>query len=338
MRNLSNGLYNIIDNEGINESIRNVLDSKNNYYTYASPKGLKELREQICNFINEDNEFKSNYSNMIITSCGQQSLNLISYALLEEGDTILIEEPTYFGAIDVFKKRKLNIVGIEITKKGINLEELEEKIKRYKPKMICVVPTFNNPTGYVWEDNLRKDFLAIINKYNMWIVEDDPYSLINFTNKKYHSLYDLNKGEKVIYLGTFSKYISPSINVGYILCNNDIMINKLYEYKDSFDLCTSLFIQYVILDYLKNNNLRNIIKNKIKLYKRQYELAKEYLNSLYKDKIISYTDMKGGLFFLVYFKDKINDCNLNDCKKFYIDSSKGEKIVRINICSIEKEI
>ena len=84
----------------------------------------------------------------------------------------------------------------------------------------------------------------------MLVIEDDPYSLINFTNVEYKSLYELNKGRNIVYLGTFSKYISPSINIGYIL-SNSTLIDKLYLYKESFDLNTSMFNQIVILDYLK---------------------------------------------------------------------------------------
>ena len=231
MKNKSLGLYNIIDTEGINKSINNVLSSGVNFNTYTSPKGLKELRIEISNFLVSVWNYNVNYKDMLITTGSQQSINLIAYSLLNEGDTVLIEQPTYFGAINTFKNRKVNLIGMDLTEDGIDLNVLEDSIIKYHPKLIYVTPTFNNPTGYSWSNAYRKKFLEIINKYNVLVLEDDPYSLINFTNIKYKSLYELNNGRNVIYLGTFSKYISPSINVGYIL-SNKILLETIYYFKE----------------------------------------------------------------------------------------------------------
>ncbi len=334
MKNMSKGLYNIIDKDGINKSIKNVLKSKIDFNTYATPKGLRELREEICNILNEDDKYKISYKDMIITSGSQQSLNLIIYSLLNSGDIVLIEQPTYYGAIEVFKKRKINLVGIDLTNDGLDLEELEKKIKKYKPKMIYCVPSFNNPTGYVWSNNYRKKFLNIINKYKILVIEDDPYSLINYTNKKYKSLYVLNEGRNVIYLGTFSKYISPSISVGYIATSQDRM-KLIYEFKESFDLCTSLFIQYVVLDYLKNNDIKEIVESKIDKYKELKKKMIRYILREYKDKIVSYSNLKGGLFFLVKFKDNVDENVFDNGNMFYINEGHLNE-ARINICSFLK--
>ena len=324
--NKSLGIYNIIDNEGINRSIKNVINSNVNFNTYTSPKGLKELRIEISNFLHRLWNYMIEPSNMLITTGSQQSIKIISDAILKDGDTIIIEEPTYYGALEVFKEKNINLYGVNIKEDGIDLEELEKKIIKYNPKLIYVVPTFNNPTGYSWSNKVRKKFLKIINKYNILVIEDDPYNLINFTNNKYKSLYHLNNGKNIIYLGTFSKVISPSINVGYIISNlNDI----LYSYKRASDLCTSLFSQYVVLDYLKNNKLEDVIKEKIVTYK---QLLKKSIKDLNKDEIEYYTKPKGGLFYLVKLKDNVNtDCI--DCNKYYIDNEQ-KNITRINICAI----
>lgn len=306
MKNKSLGLYNIIDAEGINKSINNVLSNGINFNTYTSPKGLKELRIEISNFLNEIWNYNVNYKDMLITTGSQQSINLISYALLNEGDTVLIEQPTYFGAIKAFKNRKVNLIGLDLTENGIDLNILENKIIKYKPKLIYVTPTFNNPTGYSWSNSYRRKFLEVVNKYNVLVLEDDPYSLINFTNIKYKSLYELNNGKNIIYLGTFSKYISPSINVGYILSNNNLL-EIIYSFKESFDLCTSLFNQLVILDYLQNNNIKKIVDNKILIYKKLLAEVTYYINQNYSESIISSSKIKGGLFIHLKFKDKIDN-------------------------------
>ena len=320
--NKSLGIYNLIDNNGINKSIKNVIDSNIDFNTYATPKGLKELRVEISSFLYSLWNYKANYKDMIITTGSQQSINIITDYLIKEDDVILIEEPTYYGAIDVFKKKKAKLVSFTIS-------ELENIIKKYSPKLIYVIPTFNNPTGYSWTSKERKEFLKIINKYNITVLEDDPYSLINFTNNNYKSLYTLNKGKNIIYLGTFSKIISPSINVGYIISN---LTDTLYEYKKTSDLCTSLFNQYVVLDYLRNNNLTKVIKEKIIIYKRLLQESINALNDTYKDKIDSYTYPSGGLFYLVKFKDRFNKEEFEEANNYYINGNHSNE-ARINICS-----
>ncbi len=331
MKNKSLGLYNIIDSDGINRSINNVLSSGIDFNTYGSPKGLKELRIMISTFLNNIWNYKVNYKDILISTGSQQSINLIAYSLLNEGDTILIEQPTYFGAINTFKNRKINLVGLDLTEDGFDLKELENKIIKYNPKLIYVVPTFNNPTGYSWSNNYRKKFLKIINKYNVLVIEDDPYSLINFTNNKYKSLYELNNGKNIIYLGTFSKYISPSINIGYIITNE--YLNKIYSFKESFDLCTSLFTQLVILNYLQNNDIQKIINNKILTYKKLLKLNLIELKNKYSHDIKLYTKSKGGLFFLIKFNKQVNNNIFENGNNYYINGDHSDES-RVNICSL----
>lgn len=327
--NKSLGIYNIIDDKLIEKSINNVLNSNIDYNTYTTPKGLKELRIEIINFLNDIWNYKVSYNNMIITNGSQQSLNILSNILLHSGDTIFIEQPTYSGTIKVFKNKDINIVGINLLEDGIDLIGLEEKIKKYKPKLIYVTPTFNNPTGYSWSNSKRLEFLKIINKYNILVIEDDPYSLINFTNENFNTLYKLNKGKNIIYLGTFSKYISPSINVGYIL--SDTYINELYKEKELNDLCTSTFIQLVILDYLKNNNIKELTNKKIPKYKKLYNKTIKYL----KENNIEYSSSKGGLFIHLKFNNKIDNDIFENGNEYYIDNNHDNES-RINICSIDK--
>lgn len=327
--NKSLGIYNIFDNKGINRSIENVLKGNINFNTYTIPKGLKELRIEISKFLYRIWNYEVDYNNMLITTGSQQSINIISSSLINDGDVVLIEQPTYFGAIEVLKKRNIKLIGIDLQEDGFNLVELEQKIIKYSPKLIYVVPTFNNPTGYSWTDKNRKKFLQIINKYNILVLEDDPYSLINFSRSEYKSLYNLNKGRNIIYLGTFSKLISPSINVGYVLFDK---INLLYSYKKSFDLCTSAFSQYVVLDYLRNNRLEKIIDKKIVVYKKALKKSIKELTEDNNNQIVFISNIKGGIFYLVKFKNKVNTEHFENGSNYYIDGNHANT-TRINICS-----
>lgn len=327
--NKSLGIYNLIDSDEINESIKRVVDSNVNFNTYVSPKGLKDLRIKIADFIKNTWDYQGSYKDIMITSGSQQSINLIAYSLFNDDDVILVEQPTYFGAIDVFKKRNIKLVGIDLYDDGFDLKELDEKIMKYRPKAIYVTPTFNNPTGYAWSNEAREDFLNIINKYDVLVIEDDPYSLINYTDYKYRTLYEMNKGKNIIYLGTFSKLISPAINVGYIVCDNENM-NYLYSYKNSFDLCTSAFLQYIVLDFLTNNDLSKLIDLKKRVYKKLLKESVEKISS--NSKVISYTKSKGGLFYKVNLLDNVNEEEYESLGGYYIDGD-HKKETRINICS-----
>lgn len=329
--NKSIGIYNLIDRDGINKSIRNVVSNNIDFNTYVTPKGLNCLRAKIAEFINKIWEYNVNCKDMLTTSGSQQSINLIAYSMLKEGDTVLIEQPTYFGAIDVFKNKKVNLVGIDLEEDGLDLKMLEKNIIKYSPKLIYVTPTFNNPTGYAWSNENRKEFLEIVNKYNVIVLEDDPYSLINFTNNKYESLYKLNNGNNIIYLGTFSKLISPSVNVGYIIANNKI-INAIYSFKESFDLCTNVLLQYVVLDYLSNNDLEKIVNDKILKYKTLMEKSINELKGKYKGEIEFVSNSKGGLFYFVKFRSNMDTELFEDGNKYYINGT-YDNITRINICS-----
>ena len=333
MKNISTGNYNLIEDTHLRECIEKVLEN-NQYHGYSSPKGIKELRTKISSILETLWHFSIDPSNLLITTGSQQSIHLIIDAFLKEKEKILIEEPTYFGAIKVFQNQKLKMMGIPIQEEGINLIELEKKILEEKPKWIYVVPTFNNPTGYAWSKENRIRFLELINRYHLFVIEDDPYSLINLSDQHYPSLYQLNHGKNVIYLGTFSKYISSSINVGYILADSDI-ISKLYGYKESYDLCTSLFHQQVILTYLETYDLIQEVQDKISHYKKCLNDSFKKLRKEYKDHI-EITIPKGGLFFLVRFKNKDTLPLLQDQQTYFIHPQK-DQYVRVNICSILEE-
>lgn len=322
--NMSLGTYNIIDKELIDKSIKRVLESNIDYYNYVSSKGIKELREEIANFVNLDFENKISYKDILITTCGQQSISIVANSLLDKGDVILIENPSYFGAIDVFKSMDIKVIGVKLNSDGIDINDLEKKVYKYKPKMIYVIPTFNNPTGISWSNEIRNVFLKIINENNIIIVQDDPYSLINYTDYQYKNLYDLNNGNNVVYLSTFSKYISPSFSVGYVIAKKELL-DILFVNKKRLELSTSSFIQYVILDYLKNNDLRELIKSKIPNYKK---CLKESISFLEK-KGIKYIAPKGGIFMMVETSEDI----FGDSSIFYLDK-KHKNNKRFNICSI----
>ncbi|MDR1300696.1 MAG: PLP-dependent aminotransferase family protein [Candidatus Nomurabacteria bacterium] len=286
----------MIQEEKIKQCLRELVDTDSDIYNYATPKGLKELRVNIAKYLDKKLNSKVNENNILITSGSQQSIYLLSRVLSNQGDTIASEEPTFFGAIAVFKEIGVEVLTVEINDDGINLNELREKISSSHPKFIYVVPTFHNPTGISWDNTQRKDFLKIINEYGVTVIEDDPCSELNYTDDDFKTLYELNEGKNIIYLGTFSKLICPSLSVGYILADNAI-IERLYEYKLLNDMNTSLFIQKFVNLYLEKYNIVEDIAMKKAQYQKNARLIKEKLSNEFDN--ISFSNMRGGLFMTV---------------------------------------
>jgi 2-aminoadipate transaminase len=295
----SSGLYNLISKEEINKSISRVLNSEYDY-NYVSNKGIKELREEIVKFV----DIKDiTYHDILITNSSSESIRLIA-SLLNNSDTILVEEHTYFGAKEIFNNLGLNVIDVKLNNDGIDINDLKEKIDKYNPRMIYTIPTFNNPTGITWKNNVRKEFINVIKDKDIYVIEDDPYSLLNYTNESYEKLYNLDN-KRVIYISSFSKYISPSFSVGYIIANKDIL-DRLYISKRS-ELGSNGFIQNVVLEYLKNNNLKELINKKVPLYKELIIKSKDYLtNNGYE---IVY-EISGGIFILVSKDNELSRFNI----------------------------
>ena len=315
----------MIEKNKIKNCINELINTDDDLYSYVSPKGLKELRITISKYLKYKLNTEISDSNILITSGSQQSIYLLSRIFGKENDFIISEEPTYFGAIEVFKKIGFNVITTSINDNGINIEELKSNIKKKKPNFIYVVPSFNNPTGISWTNENRKEFLEIINKNNIVVIEDDPYSEFSYSDTKYKSLYEVNRGKNIVYLGTFSKIICPSLSVGYILSKKET-IDKLYEYKLLNDMNTSLFIQKFINLYLNKYNIIDDISNKILIYKENIDKIKKELLNANKD--IIFSDIRGGY----YMTATIPNLSLNpyvyEKSYFY---GKVKNIIRINI-------
>ena len=292
------GMHNLINKELIDKSVIRVINSDYDY-NYVSSKGIKGLREEIVKFSEINN---ISYHDVLITNSSSNSIKIIA-SLLNKGDTVLVEEFTYFGARDIFLNLGLNIVSVKLNSNGIDLDDLKEKIEKYNPKMIYVIPTFNNPSGVSWDEEIREGFISVIKNKEMIVIEDDPYSLINFSDTNYTKLIELDN--KIIYISSFSKYIAPGFSVGYIICKANIL-DKLYLIKKD-DLCSNGFIEHVVLDYLKNNDLKMLIKEKMYIYKQCLNKSKRYLKSNGYDMVFI---PSGGVFISIRKDNKIERFNI----------------------------
>lgn len=260
---------------------------------YSTTNGLPKLIKKIKNTFKFEND-------LIITNGSQQALDLICSIFLNSNDKILIEEPSYLGAVGLFKSYGAQCDTIPLLDDGIDLEILEKKLLKNSYKFLYIIPNFQNPTSISYSIKRKKELAKLAIKHNLMIIEDDPYGFLNFSNKKQTRIFDLAKNN-TIYLGSFSKILVPSLRVGFIMANSKILekINIAKQYKD---LHTNLVSQYILYDYLCSYNIFKHIKNLNFEYKKNCDIffktvKKELSNEL------EITKPKGGMFIWAKLKD-----------------------------------
>ncbi len=192
---------------------------------------------------------------IIITTGSQQALYAMGKIFVNPGDTIITEGPTYVGAISAFNANMANMIPIDMDDNGMMIDKLEEKLAELdkngvKPKFIYVIPTFQNPAGVTMNLERRKRLLEISEKYDIPIIEDNPYGQLRYNGEPVPSIKSMDKNGNVIYLGTFSKVMSPGLRMGYIVASPEV-VGKVNLVKQALDLASDSLSEYIALEYLK---------------------------------------------------------------------------------------
>lgn len=278
--------------------LNEVLERDKGYaFGYQDSQGFFPLRECLSD-ISHENVMHCNPESIQIISGAQQGIDIISKAFLRQGDYVITENPTYTGAIAVFKSRGAEIEGIEIKKDGLDLNVLEYSLKKYKPKLIYTIPSFQNPTGYSYSNHKRSEILKLADKYNCYIIEDDYVSDLDFEGMKFTSLKSMDKNNRVILIKSFSKIFMPGLRLGFMVVPQGIRSNTL-EAKHTTDISTSGLIQRAFDLYIRKGYWDKHFKFMFGIYKDRYFKMIECLDrSLPKD--VVYSKPGGGLNFWLH--------------------------------------
>ncbi len=288
----------MFDMEGINAALNEVITSGEvNAYQYSTTDGETVLQEEIVKLI-ADRDIKATVDEIVVTSGSQQGLDLISRTFLDEGDTILVERPTYLAAIQGFKMTGANVEDIEGGVDGLNVDALEARLEKGKVKALYIVPTFANPTGSTISQEKRKRILELAVKHNFVIFEDDPYGEIRFTESLAKPIYSMvtteEEKEHIVYLSSFSKVLVPGLRLGFIVTSEKIR-SKIVLCKQSVDLHTPVLSQLIVSNYLKSGRLQPRIKEISKAYEARCQLLIDSLRKHLGDKI-RFAQPTGGMF------------------------------------------
>ena len=250
---------------------------------------------------------KLNDEDIIIISGAQQGIDIASKGILNINDNIIVEKPTYVGALSVFKWRKVNLFEVPIDEDGINLNKFEKILQKNEIKCFYTMSYFQNPTGVSYSIEKKKRILDLAEIYDFYIIEDDYLSELIYENSlEYVPFKWLDKNDRVIYIKSFSKIFLPGIRLGYLVAP-EVFSETLQNSKHNTDITTSSLMQRALELYISSNKWKKNIKNLNDEYIKRYTHLKTILDSEFKD-MLTYNDPKGGLNFYINLKDefKIN--------------------------------
>ncbi len=262
---------------------------------YSSTQGYPALRAWIARRYETMGVYGVEADDIIVTNGSQQALEMIGAAMVDPGDEILVEDPTYLVALQSFHLFDPTVLPVTINADGIDCDKLEQTIKAHPDaKFIYVIPNFQNPTGLTYSRAVRERAAAILKASNLLVLEDNPYSELRFSGEGGNS-FGAYLGEQCCMFGTFSKIVSPGMRIGWICCRNKELRAKLLNYKSTADLHTNIFCQLVLAQYLEDNDLDQHIEKTKRLYKQKAEHMMACMRK-YLPEGVTFTPTEGGMF------------------------------------------
>lgn len=292
--------------EGVKQACIKVMDEVGQVaLQYTSTEGLPSLREKIVARMKAKNGIDTDIDHVLITSGSQQGLDFSARVFVDKGDVILMESPSYLGAINAFKACEPTFMEVPTDEDGMVMEELE-KILATTPnvKMIYVIPDFQNPTGRTWTLERRHKFMEIINKYEIPVIEDNPYGELRFENENMPALKSLDTKGLVVFLGTFSKILVPGYRLGWVCASDEIL--SMYNFiKQGADLQTPTVTQLEANKYMEMFDLDKHVDTIRELYKHRRDLMMKTMEETFP-KEAKFTHPDGGLFTWVELPEYID--------------------------------
>lgn len=271
---------------------------------YGPTEGYEPLRGAIAKRLKKVSvDVKS--ENILITSGSQQGLDFAAKIFINPGDVILCESPTYLGAINAFKAYEPKFVEIETDKDGMLMDKLESALEENdNVKFIYAIPDFQNPSGKTWSVDRRKQLVELANKYNVAIIEDNPYGELRFEGEVLPAIKHFDTEGRVAFLGTFSKILCPGLRLGWIAADTDFL-EKFILVKQGADLQSSTISQMEAAMFFQIYDVDAHIQKIIDLYKKRRDVMLKTMEEEFPEEV-TYTYPEGGLFTWVVLPEHMN--------------------------------
>jgi 2-aminoadipate transaminase len=279
---------------------------------YGPTEGFEETKDCIVEVMGAEGMLPDP-GDLIVTSGGQQAIDLICKTLVDPGDPVICEAPTYPGAVPVFCSYQAEVIQIECDTDGMKIDELEAVLDRLagegrRPKFIYSVPTFQNPAGVTLSLPRRRRLVELARRHEMLIAEDNPYGLLRYEGEPLPPLYQLDGGDYVIYIGTLSKILSPGIRLGWAAAPPPVM-EKIVLGKQAADLCTSTLTQYFVREYFAEGRWRDYVESLVEHYRGRRDAMLDALRRHFPPQA-DWTHPGGGLFVWATLPDYIDTTDL----------------------------
>lgn len=312
---------------------------------YGETEGYLPLRKAFLKYLENTGIENQEVDNTLIISGGQQGIDLMFKAFLNKGDVVLVQNPTYLAALHIAKTYEVKPVGFACGEDGVDLADFEEKIKTYRPKIAYIVPNFSNPTGMTLKIETRKEIVRLAEKYNVVIIEDDPYRQLRFSGEHLPAIKSFDKSGAVVYLTSTSKTVAPALRIGVAVGAKEV-IRRLTICKQAVDVHTSTLSQAIVEKFISSGELDIGVEKSLPLYKEKCEAMLAALDKYMPDSF-KHTVPQGGLFIWGRFTDgtsckakfreavenKVAYVSGND---FFADGS-GDNYMRLNFSNATLE-
>uniref|UniRef100_UPI002FC926F8 aminotransferase-like domain-containing protein n=1 Tax=Ramlibacter sp. TaxID=1917967 RepID=UPI002FC926F8 len=291
----------MFDVEGLREASQKALQEEpGGALQYGATEGYEPLRTQLAAFERSKGVTDIEPQNLIVTTGSQQALDLLGKTMISPGDKVIVEGPTFLATIQCFRLYGADIESAPIDADGVQVDKLEAMIRQHKPKFVYLIPTFGNPSGALLSLERRKKILELAVKYQVLVVEDDPYGDLYFGEPPPPSMLALSKDvpgsrEWIAHCGSLSKVLSPGLRVGWLVAQPELLA-KATMCKQFSDAHTSTFAQATAAQYLKSGRMPATLDNVRRKYAERAHAMAEALRGELGD-AIAFTEPKGGLFF-----------------------------------------
>jgi 2-aminoadipate transaminase len=268
---------------------------------YGPNAGFTRLREWIAERMEAREGVSVGVENVLVTSGGIEALNLVSMAVLDPGDTVLVEAPTYLAALHVFRSQEARIASVATDANGLVPEALREKLKELektgvRPRFLYVIPSFQNPSGATWSGERRRRVVEICDEASIPIVEDHAYAELCYEGERERSLKSLAPSN-VVFIHTFSKIFAPGARLGWAAADSDL-IEKLGLAKLGTDQCANTLTQRLVYDYGSRGHIEEQVKSAIDLYRRKRDRMEAAMRRHFPPQT-TWIHPLGGFFFWV---------------------------------------
>ncbi|MFP4459932.1 MAG: PLP-dependent aminotransferase family protein [Candidatus Zixiibacteriota bacterium] len=283
--------------EDIKEAaIKAIKENGKKALQYGSTEGYPALREFLSEFMTNKG-VKTESNEILITTGSQQGLDLCGKVFLNDHDHVITSKPTYLGAIQAFNAYFPEYHTLASDEGGMIVDGLEDLVKEHKPKFIYLVPTFQNPDGRTLSKERRQRILDISIRYGVPVIEDDPYSLLTYTEPTPPPAMVTMAKEHVVYMSTFSKMVCPGFRLAWVVAPTQIL-DKFIKMKQGSDLHSSTLAQYILLEYLKTGKYKDHIENIKNVYGERMQVMKECIAKYFPPEVKT-SHPTGGMFFWV---------------------------------------